>query len=129
MYKQKIHLLPLIRINWRQKKSTAFDIASAWTCDCRYVHTGTWDVHRWYVYDMPITPVVSSNLDQGEVYNIMWSRLSMTCDRSVVFSVSSGLISSTNKTDHHDLIEILLKVTLINIKPTQAKLERLMIRY
>jgi len=32
--------------------------------------------------------VVSSNLDQGEVYNIMWSRLSVTCDRSVVFSGS-----------------------------------------
>ena len=32
--------------------------------------------------------VVSSNLDQGEVYNIVWSRLSVTCDRSVVFSGS-----------------------------------------
>jgi hypothetical protein len=30
--------------------------------------------------------VVSSNLDQGEVYN----SLSVTCDRSVVFSGSSG---------------------------------------
>jgi len=31
-----------------------------------------------------ITHVVSSNLDQGEAYNIMWSNLSVTCDRSVV---------------------------------------------
>jgi hypothetical protein len=26
------------------------------------------------------TDVLSSNLDQGEVYNIMWSSLSVTCD-------------------------------------------------
>ena len=32
----------------------------------------------------------------------------MTCDRSVV--------SSTNKTDRHDITEILLKVTLSTIK-------------
>jgi hypothetical protein len=31
------------------------------------------------------TDVVSSNLDQCEVYNIMWLSLSVTCDRSVVF--------------------------------------------
>jgi hypothetical protein len=35
-------------------------------------------------------------------YNIMWSSLSVTCSRSVVFS--------TNKTAHHDITEILLKV-------------------
>jgi hypothetical protein len=40
------------------------------------------------------TDIVSSNLDQGEVYNynIMWSNLSVTCDRSVVFSESSGFL-------------------------------------
>jgi hypothetical protein len=44
---------------------------------------------------VPITTdVVSSNLDQGEVYNIMRYNLSVTYDRSVV--------SSTNKTDRHD---------------------------
>jgi hypothetical protein len=32
---------------------------------------------------VPITTdVVSSNLDQGEVYNIMWKSLSVTCDKS-----------------------------------------------
>ena len=42
---------------------------------------------------VPITTdVVSSNLDQGEVYNIMWSSLSVTCDRSVVFSGYSGFL-------------------------------------
>jgi hypothetical protein len=35
---------------------------------------------------------------------------SATCDRSVVFS--------TNKTDRHDITEILLKVVLNTIKPT-----------
>jgi hypothetical protein len=38
----------------------------------------------------------------------------MTCDRSVVFSGYS--VSSTNKTDRHDITEILLKVTLSAIK-------------
>jgi len=42
---------------------------------------------------VPITTdVVSSNLDQGELYNIMWQSLSVTCDRSVVFSGSSGIL-------------------------------------
>jgi hypothetical protein len=36
--------------------------------------------------------------------------LSVTCDRSVVFS--------TNKTDHHNITEILLKVALNTIKQT-----------
>ena len=36
---------------------------------------------------VPITTdVVSSNIDQDEVYNIMWESLSVTWDRSVVFS-------------------------------------------
>ena len=40
-------------------------------------------------------------------------RLLVTCDRSVVFS--GTLVSSTNKTDHHDITEILLKVALNTI--------------
>jgi hypothetical protein len=49
---------------------------------------------------VPITTaVVSSNLDQGEVYNIRWFSL-------------GPLVSSTNKIDHHDITEILLKVAL-----------------
>ena len=60
---------------------------------------------------------------------IMWSSLSLTCSRSVVFSWYSyflhklcdqvcqwfspvTLFSSTNKADHHYIIEILLKVVL-----------------
>jgi hypothetical protein len=40
-------------------------------------------------------------------YNIMWSSLSLTCDRSVV--------SSTNKIDRHGITEILSKVALNSI--------------
>ena len=37
-------------------------------------------------------PVQSMPLDQGDVYNIMWWSLSVTCDRSVVFSQFSGFL-------------------------------------
>jgi hypothetical protein len=58
---------------------------------------------------VPITTdVVSSNLDQGEVYNIS---LSVSCDRSVVYSGSS-----TKNTDRWNIAEILLKVALSTIK-------------
>jgi hypothetical protein len=43
--------------------------------------------------------------------------LSVTCDRSVVFSAGPP-VSSTNKTDHHDITEILLKVALNTMKQT-----------
>ena len=42
------------------------------------------------------TDVVNSNLDQGEVYNIMWYSLSVTFDRSVVFSGSSDFLNQWN---------------------------------
>jgi hypothetical protein len=51
-------------------------------------------------------------------YNIMWKSLSVTCGSSVVF-FSGSPVSSTNKTDHHDITEILLKVGLNTIPPTQ----------
>ena len=44
--------------------------------------------------------------------------MSVTCDRSVVFSPGPP-VSSTNKTDHHDITEILLKVALSTIKQTR----------
>ena len=43
--------------------------------------------------------------------------MSVTCDRSVIFS--STLVSSTNKTDHHDITEILLKVALTTMNQTK----------
>ena len=54
---------------------------------------------------VPITTdVVSSNLDQGKV----------------VFSAGIP-VSSTNKTNRHDITEILLKVALNTIKQTNNK--------
>ena len=43
----------------------------------------------------------------------------MTCGRSVVFPGTT--VSSTHKTDRHEIAEILLKVALNTIKPNQAK--------
>ena len=64
---------------------------------------------------VPITTdVVSSTPAQGEVYNIMWLSLSVTCDRLVIFS---GFLHQ-KKPDHHDIAEILLKVALNTIKQT-----------
>jgi hypothetical protein len=59
-----------------------------------------------------ITNVVGLTRAQDEEYN---SNLSLTCGRSVVFSGSS-----TNKTDRHDITEILLKVALNTIKQTAS---------
>ena len=53
-------------------------------------------------------------------YDIMWSSLSVTCHRSLVLFGTP--VSSTNKPDHHDITEILLKVALSTIKPNQIKL-------
>ena len=52
------------------------------------------------------TDVVSSNRDQGEVYNIL---ASCWC------FFPGPPVSSTNKTDRHDIAEILLKVALNTI--------------
>ena len=52
-------------------------------------------------------------------YNIMWWSLSVTCDSSVVFSGYSSLVSFTNKTDRHDITEILLKVALNTINQSK----------
>ena len=51
---------------------------------------------------VPITTdVVNSNLDQGELYRIMWQSLSVIFDRSVIFS--GPPVSSSIKTDRHNI--------------------------
>ena len=63
---------------------------------------------------VPITTnVVSSNPAHGEVYSLHHYVIMFVSDMSVVFSVSS-----TNKTDLHDITEILLEVALNNITLT-----------
>ena len=65
---------------------------------------------------VPITTdVVSSNLDQGEVYNIKVCQWLAT---GRWFSPGPP-VSSTNKTDRHNITEILLKVVLKSIKQTK----------
>jgi len=79
----------------------------------------SWSYDTWiynlqlHVQSIPIiTFVVSSNPIQAKItrYNIIWQSLSVICDRSVVFTGYS-----TNKTDRHDITEILLKVALNTI--------------
>jgi hypothetical protein len=66
---------------------------------------------------VPITTNVASlNPAHGEVYSIHYViSLSVTYCRSVIFF--HVLVFSSNKTDHHDITEILLKVTLNTITP------------
>jgi hypothetical protein len=86
---------------------------------------------QWYsiVFDMkhhcdllpmqsvPITTnVASSNLDQGEVYNKLCDKVCQWLATGQWFSPGPR-VSSTNKTDRHDITEILLKVALNTIKP------------
>ena len=65
------------------------------------------------------TDVVSSNLVQGKVYNIMWWSV------SDLWQVSGFLwvlwFPPPIKTDRHDITEILLKVALNTIKQTNNK--------
>jgi hypothetical protein len=67
---------------------------------------------------VPITTkVVSSNPAHGEVYSIQHYVIKFVSD---LWQVGGFLrVSSTNKTDHHDINEILLKVALNTInQPT-----------
>ena len=69
---------------------------------------------------VPITTnVVSSNLDQGEMYNII-DKVCQWLATGRWFSPGPQ-VSSTNKTDHHNITEILLKVALNTIKQINIK--------
>ena len=66
---------------------------------------------------MPITTiVVSSNLMHGEVYPIQDYVIKFVSDLRQVGGFFPGtLVSTTNKTDRHDVTEIFLKVALNTI--------------
>jgi len=59
-----------------------------------------------------ITKIVSSNSVHGEVYSIQHYVIKFVCDLWQVSSFLGSPVSSTNKTDLHDITEILLKVAL-----------------
>jgi hypothetical protein len=67
---------------------------------------------------VPITTnVVSSNTFYGQVYSIQHYVL-----KSGRWYSLGAPVSATNKTDHHDITEILLKVALNTVKQTKPKL-------
>ena len=68
------------------------------------------------VQSVPITTtVVSSNPAHGDVYSIQLYVIKFVSDLSLV---SPGTpVSSTNKADHHDITQVLLKVALNTITP------------
>jgi hypothetical protein len=61
--------------------------------------------------------VVSSNLDEGEEHTIVYDKVCQRLSADPWFSPVTQ-VSSTNKTGRHDIAEILLKVALNTIKPT-----------
>ena len=71
----------------------------------------------WWL-DLPVrsvlitTKLVNSNSVHGELYSIQYYVIKFVSDlrRSVVFSRCSTTVTSTNKTDSHDITEILLKL-------------------
>ena len=72
---------------------------------------------------VPITTdLVSSNLDQGEVYKLQHYVIKLVSDlRQVGGFLRILRLSSTNKTDHHDITEVLLKVAFNTIKQKQKQ--------
>ena len=70
---------------------------------------------------MPInTKVVSLNPVHGEVYLIQHYVIKFVSDLRQVGGFFLGtLVSSTNKTDHHDIAEILLEMALNTIHQTK----------
>ena len=69
---------------------------------------------------MPITTkVVSLNLSHGEMYSIQHYVIKFVSDLGQAGGFYPGTpVSPTNKTDRHDIIEILLKVALNTINLT-----------
>ena len=71
---------------------------------------------------VPITTkVVSSNPADGEVYSIQHYVIQLVSDMRHVWFSPGIPVASTNKTDHHDITEIFLKVALNTITLTTIK--------
>ena len=92
-------------------------------CRCRKGLSWSWSYGSWiynYLCDQCLPPlklwVRTPFKARCTRYNIMWYSLSVTCGRSMVFSRYSGFFHQ--KTDHHKITEILLKVALITITLT-----------
>ena len=76
---------------------------------------------------VPITTnIVSSNRVHGEVYSIQHYVIKFVSD---LLQDGGTLVSSTNKTDRHDITELLLKVALNTIKQTNSAQGQNMVLY
>ena len=67
---------------------------------------------------MQSVPIVSSNPVYGKVYSIQHYVIEFVSNLRQVGGFQGTLVSSTNKTDGHDITEILLKVALNTINKT-----------
>jgi hypothetical protein len=76
------------------------------------------------------TKAVSLNHVHGEVYSMQHNVIKFVNDLRQFCGFSPGTrVSSTNKTDHHDITEMLLKVVLYTInQPTNHAGHRMPIR-
>jgi hypothetical protein len=92
-YNKHLILIRLHSVNWYQivdnyitipLQDHIFLVGPSWS----------WSYGSWItMQSVPITTdAVNSNLDQGEVYNMMWLSLSVTYGRSVVFSGYSSFL-------------------------------------
>ena len=77
------------------------------------------------IQSVPITTNIESlNPTHGEVYSIQHYVIKFVSDLRQVSVFSTGTpVSSTNKTDSHDITEILLKVALSRIPPQKKAFE------
>ena len=70
-----------------------------------------------YLCNQCLSPLVSSNPVNGDVYSIQHYVIKFVSDLPQVGDFFPGTpVSSTNKTDHHDITEILLTVALNTMK-------------
>ena len=93
----------------RCTKNNGYDTNIWWNLTCAS------DVMYIHVLMLTKMMVLTQFMARYTQYTIMWSSLSVTCDRSVLYS--SNPVSSTNKTDPHNITEIVLKVALNSINP------------
>ena len=77
-----------------------------------------WIYNYLYMQSMPIAiKLVSSNPVNGKVYSIQHYVIQFVSDLRQVSVFTWYLVSSTNKTDRHDITDILLIVALNTITP------------
>ena len=84
-----------------------------------------WSYGSWinYLCNQCLSPLklwVRTSLRRGELDTTLCDKVCQWLATGRWFS-AGNTVSSTNKTDHYDITEILLKVALSTIKPNQSK--------